>query len=76
MSNFPLSADIVMAMGTLLYHARRKLRKKLPKRRENNGHKFKKQVQQSKEINQMEKEEKWGRVVIPPDKNIMKLEQI
>ena len=65
-----------MDMGTLPDHARRKQRKKLPKRRETNEHKFKKQVQQRKETNQREKEENWGRVVIPPDKNIMKLEQL
>ena len=69
MSNFLLIADIVMAMDIFPDHVRRKLRKKLSKRRENNGHKFKKQVHQSKEINQKEKEEKWGRVVIPLDKN-------
>ena len=63
-------------MGILPDHARRKLSKKLPKRRENNGHKSKNQVQQSEEINQREKEEKWGGVVIPSDKNRMKLEQL
>ena len=36
-----------MAMGILLDHVRRKLRKKLPKRRENNGHKLKKQGNKS-----------------------------
>ena len=76
MSNFLLSVDIVMAMGIFPDHVRRKLRKKLSKRRENNGHKFKKQVQQSKEINKKEKEENWGQVVIPPDKNRTKLEQL
>ena len=76
MSNCPLSADFVMVMGILPDLARKKLRKKLSKRRENNGHKFKKKVQQSKEINQMEKEEKWSRVVIPSDINRMKLEKL
>ena len=57
-------------------HFSRSCKKKLSKRRENNGHKFKKQVQQSKEINQRNNEEKWGRVVIPPDRNIMELEQL
>ena len=76
MSNFILSANTVMAMGILPNHVRRKLRKKLSKRRENNGYKFKKQVQQSKEISQREKEEKWGQVVTPTDINIMKLEQL
>ena len=65
-----------MAMGIFLDHARRKLRKKLPKRRENNGHKLKKQVQQSKEINQREKVEKSGQLVIILDKKRMKLEQL
>ena len=76
MSNFLLSADIAMAMGIFPDNARRKLMKKPPKRRENNGHKSNKQVQQSKEIIQREKEQKWGRVVIPPDKNNMKLEHL
>ena len=60
-------------MGTLHDLARRKLRKKLSKKRENNGHKFKKQVQQSSVINQRGKEEKWGWVVIPLGRSIMKM---
>ena len=44
MSNYLLSEDIVMAIDILLDHVKRKLRKKLSKRRENNGNKFKKQV--------------------------------
>ena len=76
MSNFPLSADIVMDMGTLPDHARKKLRKKMSKRREINGHKFKKLVQKSKETNLRDKEEKWGRVAIPPGRNKKKLEQL
>ena len=65
-----------MAMDIFPDHARRNLMKKLPKRRDSDGHKPRKQVQQRKEITQRVKDHKWGRVVFPPDKNNMNLEEL
>ena len=76
MSNFPLSADLVMAMGIFPNHARKKLRKKLSKKREINGPKFKNLVQQSKETKLRDKEEKWGWVEIPLGRNKKKMEKL
>ena len=74
MNNCRLSADTVMAMGIFPDLARRKQMKKPPNKRENNGHKSKNQVQQSKEIFLRETEQKWGQAVRPSDQNIMKLD--
>ena len=49
MNNFPLSADFVMLTGIFPDLVRKELRKKLSMRRVNNGLKFKKLVQESKE---------------------------
>ena len=45
MRNFPLSADFVMVMDIFPELARKKLRKKLIKKKEINGPKFKNQTQ-------------------------------
>ena len=60
MSNCSLSAYFVMDMGILLDVVRKKLRKKLSKKREINGLKFKITLQQIKETKLRDKEEKWG----------------
>ena len=64
-----------MAMGIFPDHVRKKLRKKLSNRMEINGHKFEKLVQQSKETKIRDKEEKWGRVAIPPRRNKKNMEE-
>ena len=75
MNNFPLSAYFVMDMGIFPNLVRKKLRKKLSKKREINGLKFKKAVQQSKETKLRDKEEKSGWAAIPPSINRKKMEQ-
>ena len=56
MSKCPLSADFVMVMDIFPELARKKLRKKLIKKKEINGPKFKNQTQQSKEIKSLVKD--------------------
>ena len=76
MNNCLLSANFVMVMGIFLDHVRKNLRNKQSKRRETNGLKFKKLVQQSKEIKKMDKKDKWGRASIPLGISIKKMEKI
>ena len=74
MNNCPLSAGFVMVTDTLPDLARKKVEKKLLKKREMNGFKFKKLNQQSKEIKKRNKKENWGQAAITLDrKNMEKL---
>ena len=74
MNNYPSSAGFVMVMDTLPDPARKKVKKKLLKKREMNGFKFKKINQQSKEIKKRNKKENWGQATTPLDrKNMEKL---
>ena len=71
MNNCPLSAGFVMVTDTLPDLARKKVKKKLLKKREMNGFKFKKLTQQSKEINKRDKKENRGQATTPMDRKNM-----
>ena len=55
MSNFQSNAGIVMDMVNFPECVRRNQKRKMTKRRENNGLKHKKPIQKSRSINQKEK---------------------
>ena len=76
MSIFHSNAGIVMDMVIFPKHVRRKQKRKVTKRRENNGLKHKRTIHKTRSINQKEKEEKWGRTTIPPDRSRMKLRHL
>ena len=71
MNNCPLSADFFMVMDTLPDLARKKVKKKLLKKREMNGFKFKKLNHQIKETKKRNKKENWGQAAIPLDRKDM-----
>ena len=72
MSSYLSSAYIAMAMAISFENARIKQRKKHKNRRKNNGHKFKRQVQQNKLKDQKEKGGMHGLECFIPGRNKLK----